>query len=173
MNKSLWGVVVYALRLGLTRVAAEQQAWTSLVQFMAFLNDPALDRAQSVSEHRLRQDLARAREVLGEVAYQQAWTTGTRLQPADVVELAEQLAQTPVSPAIQQTSHFELTPREQEVLALVAQGHPDRKVARLLSISPATASKHVSNLLAKLELRNRVELTRWAMQQEPDRPTQS
>ena len=64
-----------------------------------------------------------------------------------------------------------LTSREREVLGLVAQGHPDRRIARLLGISPATASKHVGNLLSKLELRNRVELARWAFQQETDQTT--
>jgi predicted ATPase/DNA-binding CsgD family transcriptional regulator len=171
VNRSLRGVVVHVLRLGLSLVAAEQQDWTTLVQFVAFVNEPGWDRSQGVSERRLRQDLVRAREALGEAAYQQAWTTGAHLQLADMVELAERLTQTPVSPTLQQARPSALTPREQEVLTLVAQGHPDRKVARLLNISPATASKHVSNLLGKLGLHNRVELARWAMQQEPGRPT--
>ncbi|TSA81711.1 NACHT domain-containing protein [Deinococcus detaillensis] len=171
VNKSLRGVVIHALRLGLTLVAAEQQEWTTLVQFAAFVNEPSWESAQSMSERRLRQDMARAREALGEIAYQQAWTAGTSLQLADMVELAERLAQMPISPTIQPTSRSALTPREQEVLALVAQGHPDRKVARLLSISPTTVSKHVSNLLGKLGLHNRVELTRWAIQQETNRTT--
>ena len=112
---------------------------------------------------RLQRDMAHAREALGEAAYQQAWTTGTQLQLPDLVELAERLAQEPIPPTI----NPELTPREREVLALVSQGHPDRRVARLLGISPATASKHVGNLLGKLGLHNRVELTRWALDHAP------
>ena len=46
----------------------------------------------------------------------------------------------------------------------VSQGHPDRKVAWLLGITPRTARKHVGNLLGKLGLRNRVELARRAIE---------
>ncbi len=160
VDRGLRGLVDDTLRLGLTLVAAELQQWTTLVQLMAFLNDPVWERSQSVPDRRLRQDMAHAREALGETAYQQAWATGLQLQVADVVDLADRLAQAPVLPAL----HPDLTPRELEVLVLVAQGHPDRKVARLLGISPTTASKHVGNLLGKLGLHNRVELARWAME---------
>ena len=59
-----------------------------------------------------------------------------------------------------------LTSREREVLTLLAEGHPDRKIALLLNISAATASKHVGDMLSKLGLRNRVELARWATDQQ-------
>jgi DNA-binding CsgD family transcriptional regulator len=50
-----------------------------------------------------------------------------------------------------------LTPREAEVLALVAQGHTNRQVAEMLFISEKTASVHVSRILAKLDAANRGE----------------
>jgi len=50
-----------------------------------------------------------------------------------------------------------LTPRELEVLALVAEGRSNRQVADTLFISPKTASVHVSNILAKLGVASRVE----------------
>jgi DNA-binding NarL/FixJ family response regulator len=50
-----------------------------------------------------------------------------------------------------------LTPREAEVLALVAAGRSNRQIAQALFISPKTASVHVSNILAKLGVANRVE----------------
>jgi ATP/maltotriose-dependent transcriptional regulator MalT len=50
-----------------------------------------------------------------------------------------------------------LTPREAEVLALVAAGRSNRQVAQALFISPKTASVHVSNILAKLGVATRVE----------------
>ncbi|WP_407543265.1 LuxR C-terminal-related transcriptional regulator (plasmid) [Deinococcus radiomollis] len=144
----------------LTLVAAEVRAWTSLVQITGYLNDPLWEDPLTVGGRRLREDLGRARDALGEAAYQQAWMTGTGLSLEDVVDLADQLAPPPASPVL----YPELTPREREVLALVSQGHPDRKVARLLGITPRTASKHVGNLLGKLGLRNRVELARWAIE---------
>ncbi|HET7676259.1 MAG TPA: AAA family ATPase [Candidatus Limnocylindrales bacterium] len=50
-----------------------------------------------------------------------------------------------------------LTPREREVLALVAEGHSNREIAERLFISPKTASVHVSNILGKLNVDGRVE----------------
>jgi DNA-binding CsgD family transcriptional regulator len=50
-----------------------------------------------------------------------------------------------------------LTLRELEVLALVAEGRTNRQVAGALFISPKPAGVHVSNILAKLGVANRVE----------------
>jgi DNA-binding CsgD family transcriptional regulator len=50
-----------------------------------------------------------------------------------------------------------LTPRELEVLGLVAAGRSNRQIAQALFISPKTASVHVSNILAKLGVATRVE----------------
>ena len=52
---------------------------------------------------------------------------------------------------------FALTPREREVLALVADGRTNRQIADELFISEKTASVHVSNILAKLGVANRAE----------------
>ncbi|MGI8577595.1 MAG: response regulator transcription factor [Nocardioidaceae bacterium] len=51
----------------------------------------------------------------------------------------------------------QLTPREQEILELVAQGRSNGEIARLLFISAKTVSVHVSNILAKLGARGRTE----------------
>jgi DNA-binding CsgD family transcriptional regulator len=59
----------------------------------------------------------------------------------------------PPTPAAQ----LGLTPREVEVLALVAAGRSNRQIAQALFISPKTASVHVSNILAKLGVAGRVE----------------
>ena len=160
VDRGFRGVIDDTLRLGLTLVAAEQHEWTTLVQFTAFVNDPGWGRSQNLPDRRLRQDMARAREVLGEGAYGQAWMTGTQLRLPDIVELAVKLNPTPPEFA----GHPELTPRELEVLALVTQGHPDRVIAGLLGITIGTASKHMGNLRGKLGLHNRVELARWAME---------
>jgi DNA-binding NarL/FixJ family response regulator len=50
-----------------------------------------------------------------------------------------------------------LTAREREVLRLVAEGHSNTRIAERLYISPKTASVHVSRIIAKLEVGNRVE----------------
>ncbi len=50
------------------------------------------------------------------------------------------------------------TPREQEVLQLVLQGHTNKAIAQRLGISDYTARDHVSSLLRKNEVRNRAQL---------------
>jgi DNA-binding NarL/FixJ family response regulator len=56
----------------------------------------------------------------------------------------------------------QLTPREQEVLRLIARGYAYKQVARRLQISVKTVETHVSAVLRKLQLSSRYELTRWA-----------
>ncbi|MET9060985.1 response regulator transcription factor [Streptomyces antibioticus] len=56
-----------------------------------------------------------------------------------------------------------LTPREEEVLKLVAEGHSSKEIAEILFISVKTVHRHRANLLHKLGLRDRLELTRYAI----------
>jgi DNA-binding NarL/FixJ family response regulator len=56
----------------------------------------------------------------------------------------------------------QLTPREREVLRLIARGYTYKELARRLSISVKTVETHVSSVLRKLQLSSRHELTRWA-----------
>jgi DNA-binding CsgD family transcriptional regulator len=63
----------------------------------------------------------------------------------------------PVAPDPQPELRFRLTDREREVLALVAEGHSNGRIATALFISPKTASVHVSNILAKLGVTSRTE----------------
>jgi DNA-binding NarL/FixJ family response regulator len=56
----------------------------------------------------------------------------------------------------------QLTAREQEVLLLLARGYTYKEIAGRLHLSVKTIETHVSNVLRKLQLSNRNELTRWA-----------
>ncbi|HEU4657613.1 MAG TPA: response regulator transcription factor [Capillimicrobium sp.] len=56
-----------------------------------------------------------------------------------------------------------LTPRELDVLKLIAEGHTSEEIAGVLVISKKTVDRHRANILEKLEMRNRVELTRYAI----------
>jgi DNA-binding NarL/FixJ family response regulator len=58
-----------------------------------------------------------------------------------------------------------LTDRETEVLRLVAKGLSYRQIAERLSVSHRTVQNHVQHTLGKLQLHNRVELTRYAIEQ--------
>lgn len=55
-----------------------------------------------------------------------------------------------------------LTTRELEILRLVAKGHVNREIAAQLDISEHTVKNHLKNILQKLHLSNRVQLTRYA-----------
>jgi DNA-binding NarL/FixJ family response regulator len=56
-----------------------------------------------------------------------------------------------------------LTPRELQVVKLIAEAHTSEQIAELLVISPRTVDRHRENILAKLGMRDRVELTRYAI----------
>jgi DNA-binding NarL/FixJ family response regulator len=56
-----------------------------------------------------------------------------------------------------------LTPREQEVVKLIAEGYSSKQIADTLVISEKTVERHRANILEKLGMRDRVELTRYAI----------
>jgi DNA-binding NarL/FixJ family response regulator len=57
-----------------------------------------------------------------------------------------------------------LTPREREVLQLIARGYRYKEIAGRLHLSIKTVEAHVSSVLRKLQLTSRHELSRWAQQ---------
>ncbi len=74
------------------------------------------------------------------------------------------LAATPESPGSGERAPA-LTDRETEVLRLVAKGLSYKQIAERLGVSHRTVQNHVQNTLGKLQLHNRVELTRYAIEQ--------
>ena len=56
-----------------------------------------------------------------------------------------------------------LSRRESEVIKLIAEGHTSKEIAALLTISEKTVERHRANVLMKLGLRNKVDLTRYAI----------
>jgi DNA-binding CsgD family transcriptional regulator len=104
----------------------------------------------------------------------QAWATARRLRARPLLAEVELLArrarialapepapagegQSAAAPPASPGHELGLTPREREVLALVAEGRTNRQIAQALFISDKTASVHVSNILAKLGVANRAE----------------
>ena len=76
------------------------------------------------------------------------YLAGTRLTPAPPV------AQLDDSPG--------LTRRELEILQLVAEGHSNAELARMLWVTEQTVKFHLSNIYRKLDVANRTEASRWA-----------
>jgi DNA-binding NarL/FixJ family response regulator len=65
-------------------------------------------------------------------------------------------------PAMTDPEMDQLSPREREVMRLIARGYTYKEIARRLSLSIKTVETHVSAVLRKLQLSSRHELTRWA-----------
>ena len=59
--------------------------------------------------------------------------------------------------------HEPLTPREQEVLKLIAEAHTNREIGAILHLAEKTVESHRANLLRKLGMRDRVQLVRYAI----------
>ena len=81
-----------------------------------------------------------------------------RLDPAVAAALALSL-RTPASSA------ESLTPREREVITLVAEGRTNREIGKRLGVAERTARTHVSNILAKLGLASRTQAAMWAVRE--------
>jgi DNA-binding NarL/FixJ family response regulator len=60
-----------------------------------------------------------------------------------------------------------LTYREREVAALVAEGLSNAEIAERLSVAPGTVSNHLSHIMCKLGVRNRVQVAVWSVRHEP------
>lgn len=66
-------------------------------------------------------------------------------------------------PSSEQSSYSDLTPREREILTLIAEGLTQREIASKLSISVNTVQTHRQNLMDKLDLHNKTELIKYAI----------
>jgi DNA-binding NarL/FixJ family response regulator len=88
------------------------------------------------------------------------------ITPSMAVKLLDAFAETHTLTPAKADETFqveELTKRETEVLALVAQGLNNKDIGDKLSISPNTVKAHLRNILEKLQLTSRVEAATWAL----------
>ena len=131
---------------------------------------------------RAEQYIAPARS-LGEHVIQRLWAQGSGMATDDAVALALDFAVSapasngPAPPAngpaaaangpMPAGAHAGpalpavLTTREREIAALIAAGYSNRAIAEELVISPATAARHVANILAKLGFTSRAQVAAW------------
>jgi non-specific serine/threonine protein kinase len=89
-----------------------------------------------------------------EVLHPAATVRGYRMTPAEAVAFAIEAQQRPRRTGL-------LTPREREVVALVADGATNRQIASALRITVRTAEGHVERIRRKLEVHSRVEIGTW------------
>jgi len=86
------------------------------------------------------------------------------LAPGAIRRLIDAYLAQPAEPPTLPVSFGDLTPRELEVMTLVAQGLTNGEIAHALHLSPLTAKTHVSRILGKLGARDRVQLVVLAYQ---------
>ncbi len=103
-----------------------------------------------------RRELATARAIFERL--------GAPLELAAADALAEQYGLAPQPARTAGARKGELTPRERQVIALVAQGHSNRQIAEALTISEKTAEIHVGNILGKLGLTSRAQAAVYAVE---------
>lgn len=156
-----WENVAWNL-IGLAAVAArsEPEKAARLLGAAAVLKEPPaapLGPDERMDHERVT---AETRSILGDAAFAAALEAG-RARPEAVVAAVLEEGLSPAAPgsdpvsAVSRDTDLKLTPREVEVLRLMAEGHSNRAIADTLSIGVGTAKVHVANILAKLGLPSR------------------
>jgi DNA-binding CsgD family transcriptional regulator len=170
-----WGGVAFdaadhwKTRFGAHLALAEGDVDGALERFATMFEDPDVERLVWATEV-ATDHLGAARALLqarredeavhhaDEAARRLTRWTGWRVDALAALE--RRLGRRDAEPA---SGPVELTPREREVLALVAEGLTNAELAERLYISPRTAGVHVSNILSKLGMSSRTEAAAWAV----------
>jgi predicted ATPase/DNA-binding NarL/FixJ family response regulator len=105
--------------------------------------------------------VAAARAGLGEAAFDAAWAEGKTMPPERAVEYALEQSPEPEE-AVSASYPAGLSPREADVLKLVARGMTNAQVARDLFISPNTLNRHLNSVYRKIGASSRAAATRFA-----------
>jgi predicted ATPase/DNA-binding CsgD family transcriptional regulator len=105
---------------------------------------------------------------LGEGRAALLWARGLAMSPEAAIDLAIEQSARARRPRAAQGSPWapppapsEVTPRELEIAALIADGHSNKAIAAQLVISPATVARHVANMMIKLGFRSRAQIAAW------------
>ncbi|MFI6906399.1 tetratricopeptide repeat protein [Nonomuraea sp. NPDC050394] len=156
-----------------TGIARRLEAWAGLLVAEGDERRAVLLMSASVAlrerrpEAREEEILAPARRSLGEALVAQLWAEGAAMSADDAVRCAldgtlPERSDVPVVPMGQDSK---LTARELEVAELVSRGLSNKGIADELVISPATAARHVANILAKLGFGTRTQIAAWVIEQ--------
>jgi DNA-binding NarL/FixJ family response regulator len=92
------------------------------------------------------------------------------LSPSVTRRVIDRMAQQPTPELADQEKLDELTPREREVLELIARGLSNREIATELVVEESTIRSHIRRILMKLELRDRVQIVIFAYETGVNRP---
>jgi len=92
-----------------------------------------------------------------------AWRGESLISPAIAAKVLQRVRATSANPEIADTIRSELSDREIEVLKLIANGKDNAVIAAELHISPKTVKNHISNILMKLQIDNRIQAAVYAV----------
>ncbi|MFG1704706.1 ATP-binding protein [Nonomuraea sp. M3C6] len=157
------------LRAGIAR---RLETWASLVAAEGDHRRAVLLAAASVAlrgrqpDARTEEVLRPARAVLGEAVVGVLWAEGTNMTADQAVACALDgaLPEPSAEPVVPANQESRLTAREREIAELVARGLSNRAIADELVISPATAARHVANILSKLGFSTRTQIAAWVIE---------
>ena len=108
--------------------------------------------------------LERARAGLSETTFQVAQATGRTFSLEQAVAYAQDVTLKAAARQKARKKLDELTVRERGVAALIAQGKSNGEIADELVVSKRTVESHIANILSKLEVMNRAQIVRWAIE---------
>ena len=127
-------------------------------------------QAFDAKESKMRDsDLVRLRDALGETGFDAAYQHGRTLSQADAIAMALTTAQPGPEPAPARRASADspdglLSARERQIMALLAGGASNAKIAETLFVTPNTVRTHLDRIRDKTGARNRADLTRYTVQ---------
>jgi predicted ATPase/DNA-binding CsgD family transcriptional regulator len=128
------------------------------------IGGPRIASAWAATRMEYEHYLARARASLSETEFQAEQTAGRALSLEQAVQYAQQLPLTAAASPLTRKKPDNLTVREREVAALVAQGKSNGEIADELVVSKRTVETHIAHILAKRGFTNRAQMVRWAIE---------
>jgi two-component system, NarL family, response regulator LiaR len=155
------GHAVIATLYGQTQQVRETAHRPAVVVLTSATDDEHLVRAMGVGATSYLLKTASAEQVIAAVRDAAAGTAS--LSPELVTRLTQALRRPPPPDPLQP-----LSPRERDVLRLIARGHSNRQIARDLAIGEQTVKTHVRSILTKLGLQDRVQAAIFALRHQPD-----
>ena len=136
---------------------------TKIIFLSAFTYDHYIDSALSMGAHGFLSKSDSVQEVIQAISQVMLGQVYFSEQIKDRIVLDKKK---PASVPHTKTRLSTLSPRELEVLGYIAQGKTTKQIATMMNISAKTVESHTTKLMAKLDLHNRVELTRFAIREQ-------
>jgi NarL family two-component system response regulator LiaR len=155
-------VLVTAIELGEEHEAADGIAFLQQARAQHPTINPIVLSAYHDSEHIQAALAAGAVAYVVKTAHPDDFAAAIRQSFGHSVFMAGAQVVRPPEPVATETEDRGLTRRELEILRLVAEGHSNAQLAKMLWVTEQTVKFHLSNIYRKLDVANRTEASRWA-----------